>query len=67
MRELRTETRLESRTIRAFEMIAFEERSAVEVAAELGLSLDSVYAAKNRCLTQLREIMSRLNAVYELV
>ncbi|HKQ49674.1 MAG TPA: sigma-70 family RNA polymerase sigma factor [Phycisphaerae bacterium] len=67
MRELREETRLEAKTIRAFEMIAFEERSASDVSAELGLSLDSVYAAKNRCLTQLREIMSRLTDVYELV
>lgn len=66
MRELREGTRLEAKTIRAFEMIAFEERSAADVSAELELSLDSVYAAKNRCLAQLREIMSRLTDVYEL-
>jgi hypothetical protein len=30
------------------------------------MSLDSVYAAKNRCLTQLRQILARLNQVYEL-
>ena len=33
---------------------------------EMGMSVDSVYAAKNRCLTQLREILARLNEVYEV-
>ncbi len=67
MRELREGTRLEAKTIRAFEMIAFEERAAAEVAEELDLSIGSVYLAKNRCLSQLREILSRLTNAYELV
>ncbi|MBI5762935.1 MAG: sigma-70 family RNA polymerase sigma factor [Planctomycetes bacterium] len=66
MCELRERSRVEEKTIRAFEMIAFEERTVVDVAAELSLSIDSVYAAKNRCLAQLREIMSRLTDAYEL-
>jgi len=66
MGELRKSTRLEPQTIRAFEMLAFEQREAAGVAAELELSLDSVYAAKNRCLTQLREIIARFNEAYEL-
>ena len=65
MRELRTSTRLEPQTIRAFEMLAFEQREAADVAGELGLGIDSVYAAKNRCLTQLREIIARFSEAYE--
>jgi|SRR5688572_7378978 len=66
MRELKETTRLDPRTIAAFEMLAFDQRTPADVASETGLSLDSVYAAKNRCLTQLREILARLNQVYEV-
>jgi RNA polymerase sigma-70 factor (ECF subfamily) len=66
MRELKESTRLESRTISAFEMLAFKQKAPADIAAEMGMSLDSVYAAKNRCLTQLREILARLNRVYEV-
>jgi RNA polymerase sigma-70 factor (ECF subfamily) len=66
MRELRETTRLDPRTIAAFEMLAFNQTAPADVAAEMGMSVDSVYAAKNRCLTQLREILARLNQVYEV-
>lgn len=66
MRELRETTLMDERTIRAFEMVAFDQRLPAEVASELAISLDSVYAAKNRCLTQLREIVVRLNELYEV-
>jgi RNA polymerase sigma-70 factor (ECF subfamily) len=66
MRELKEATRLDARTIAAFEMIAFDQKPPAEIAAEIGMSVDSVYAAKNRCLTQLREILARLNEVYEV-
>ena len=66
MRELRETTRLDPRTIAAFELLAFNQKAPAEIAAEMGLSVDSVYAAKNRCLTQLREILARLNEVYEV-
>ena len=65
MRELKETTRLDPRTIAAFEMIAFNQKAPADIAAEMGMSVDSVYAAKNRCLTQLREILARLNDVYE--
>jgi RNA polymerase sigma-70 factor (ECF subfamily) len=66
MRELKESTRLEERTIDAFEMLAFKQKPPADIASEMGMSLDSVYAAKNRCLTQLREILARLNQVYEV-
>lgn len=65
LRELREETRTDPRTIRAFEMLALEKCDAGQVAAEMQMSVDSVYMAKNRCLNQLREIMERLRQVYE--
>jgi RNA polymerase sigma-70 factor (ECF subfamily) len=66
MRELRETSRMDERTIQAFELVAFEQRPAAEVASKLAVSIDSVYAAKNRCLTQLREIVARLNELYEV-
>lgn len=66
MRELREETRTDPRTLRAFEMLAFEKREPAEVGVELSMSIDSVYTAKNRCLNRLREITGRLKDVYEL-
>jgi RNA polymerase sigma factor (sigma-70 family) len=66
MRELREETKTDPKTIRAFEMLAFENREAADVAAEMTMSLDSVYMAKNRCLNRLREITERLREIYEI-
>jgi RNA polymerase sigma-70 factor (ECF subfamily) len=42
-------------TWQAFWSLAVEGRSGAEVAAELGLSLDAVYAAKSRVLRRLRQ------------
>jgi len=64
--ELRTETRLDEKTIRAFERCALQQRPPAEVAADLELSVDSVYTAKNRCLSHLRVILARFNALYEI-
>lgn len=66
MTHLRDQTRVDALTIRAFEMVTLELYSAQQVARVLGLSMDSVYAAKHRCLTQLRKIVSDLQGVYEL-
>jgi RNA polymerase sigma-70 factor (ECF subfamily) len=64
--ELRGATKLDEKTIRAFELVALEQKTAQEAARITGLSVDSVYAAKHRCLSQLREILARLNEIYEL-
>jgi DNA-directed RNA polymerase specialized sigma24 family protein len=65
MAELRRETRLDEQTIQTFELVAVAHRPPAEVAAELGISVDSVYAAKNRCIAKLREICERLEAMYD--
>ncbi len=64
--ELRQTSRTDARTIDAFEQVAFHNRPAAEVAAEYRMSVDSVYAAKHRCTAQLRKIVERLTAAYEL-
>lgn len=66
MHELRTGTKADPRTVRAFEMVALQNRSVADAVAETGLSADSVYAAKHRCLTLLRQIVSRLHLAYEV-
>jgi RNA polymerase sigma-70 factor (ECF subfamily) len=45
----------EERTWRAFWGVAVDDRSAAEVAAELGMSPGAVYIAKSRILRRLRE------------
>jgi RNA polymerase sigma-70 factor (ECF subfamily) len=49
------------RTFRAFEMSALEERSAGEIAAELGMSLESVRAAKSRVSRAVRKAFDKLD------
>jgi len=66
MRELRETSRMDERTLKAFDLVAFEQRPAAEVAKELGMRLDSVYAAKHRCARQLRGIVERLQLAYEM-
>ncbi|HMQ15557.1 MAG TPA: sigma-70 family RNA polymerase sigma factor [Phycisphaerae bacterium] len=64
--ELRSATDFDARTIEAFERVGLAGRPAAEVADELGLSVDSVYAAKSRCTRVLREIVTRLSEAYEV-
>jgi len=66
MTELRENTNLEARTIRAFEQAAFEERAHAEVAADLGMTVKDVVNAKHRCLKRLREIRKELQEAYDI-
>lgn len=66
MHELKSSSNFEEKTIAAFELLARGDRTPTEVANETGMNIDSVYAAKNRCLTTLRKIVERLNNEYEL-
>jgi RNA polymerase sigma-70 factor (ECF subfamily) len=52
---LRIETEFQPKTWQAFLSLAMEGVDPKLVAAELGLSLDSVYAAKSRVLRRLRQ------------
>jgi len=60
MRELRGETKTDPQSIRALEMFASDRRSAAEVAAELQMTTNAVYAAKHRAIVALRRILTRL-------
>lgn len=63
---LRTTTRFDPLTIRAFEQVAIEDRAPDDVARELAMSVDAVYAARSRCTAQLRVILGELQRAYEL-
>ena len=54
--------RVDEKTFQAFELYALEDRPVKETAELLGLSVNSVYVAKNRCMKILRETVARLNA-----
>jgi RNA polymerase sigma-70 factor (ECF subfamily) len=51
------------RTFRAFEMCTLLDRPMEQVAAELGLSLESVRAAKSRVSKSVREAFDRLDDI----
>lgn len=54
--------RVDDKTFQAFELYALECDTPRDTAKLLGMSVNSVYVAKSRCLKILREIVSRLNA-----
>lgn len=58
MTELRG--RVQPETFVAFEMYAVQNRKVEEVAEFLNLSISSVYTAKSRCITALKEIIREL-------
>lgn len=62
---LRTSTRTEANTLRAFELFAVRGMPAEAVAAECGMSVDAVYVVKNRLTTRLREIVRDLTTAYD--
>ncbi len=64
MRELRDGSKIDPRTIRAFECFAYENRPAAQVATELGMTVDEVYVAKSRVLQRLRRIIDELNETW---
>jgi len=66
LEELRSRSGFDERTVTAFERVAFHHEAPAEVAASLGLTVDSVYAAKSRCVRRLRAIVGELEAVYEV-
>lgn len=63
--QLRERSRLAEKTIRAFERLVFDQRTADEVAGELGMTTGEVYVAKSRVSERLREIVRELEAAYE--
>ena len=65
MVELRAHTKIDQRTIAAFEMVAFHRRRPCDVADELHMTLDDVYQVKNRIAARLREITAKLESIYD--
>lgn len=53
--------RVKFETFVAFEMYALQNRSVEEVAEFLNMSISSVYTAKSRCITTLKEIIKELD------
>lgn len=65
MEELRRATRTNEKTIEAFELLVHGGCAPGVVAEQLGMSIDDVYRAKSRVAQRLREIVSRLEAIYD--
>jgi len=62
---LRETSRITDQTIRAFELFVLHERTADDVAAELGVTARDVYMAKKRVAERLREILAQFEQVYD--
>ncbi|MAT80548.1 MAG: hypothetical protein CMJ29_02750 [Phycisphaerae bacterium] len=63
--ELKNKTKIADKTVRAFEMVALQQRSVVDVAAELEISENDVYLAKSRVASKLKEIVASLESLYD--
>jgi RNA polymerase sigma factor (sigma-70 family) len=62
--ELRQTTRFNERTIEAFERVVLKQEPVESVAAELELTPQEIYNAKNRVVERLREIVKRYEATF---
>jgi len=63
--DLRARGQFDERTLQAFELVALERVPAVQVAETLGMSIDSVYAARSRCVKRLRSVVEEIEGLYE--
>lgn len=63
---LRQSSRIEERTLRAFELVVMRNMPAAEVARECGMKTADVYVAKTRVTSRLREIVAEITAAYDL-
>ena len=62
--KLRTETKTNETTIRAFELLTVQQQPASSVAETLGMTTHDVYVAKSRCLKKFREILTEIEDSY---
>jgi len=65
LEELRTKSRTDPKTVKAFEMLVYHSLTPQVVAEQLGMSTHDVYLAKSRVAAKLREIVVRLEQEYE--
>lgn len=54
------ESRVQPHTWRAFQMLALEERSGADVAAELGMEVNTAYVARAKVQRMIRDAITRL-------
>jgi hypothetical protein len=60
--ELHETARFNSRTIEAFERVVLRHESVESVSAQMDLTAQEIYNAKNRVVERLREIVRRYEA-----
>ena len=63
--ELREQTKLNEKTIRAFELYAIQEQRADDVAQQLGLTTHDVYMAKRNVAQRLRTVLAQMEALFD--
>ncbi len=65
MTELNTNRHVAGKTLQAFDAFVIRHHPAAQVARELNMSVNGVYVAKNRVAEKLREIIARLDQLYD--
>lgn len=63
--ELRKVSKTSDQSVQIFEMLARDSRTAQDVADELGLTAQDVYRAKSRVAQRLREVVTKIEGVYD--
>lgn len=64
LERVRARPRVDPRTVLAFEMLSLGGRSAAEVAEQLGMTVEDVWAAKSRTVSRIREELACLESEY---
>ncbi len=65
MQQLREATKTNDKTIRAFELLVFNQLTPADVARQLQITPQDVYRAKNRVAQRLQEILDQLEQAYD--
>lgn len=65
LKTLRSDTRMDPRTIRAFELCAVRNTPPEAAAADCGMSVAEVYVAKNRAIKKLRDIVAQFTQEFD--
>ena len=63
--DLQATSNLSARSIQAFEMLVFHERTVEETSEALDMSANDVYLARSRITKKLREVVEQLESVYD--
>jgi len=65
LQELRINSRMNERTIRAFEMVVLRGVPEAAAARECAMTVPEIYVAKHRVTSRLREIIAQVTTAYE--